>query len=897
MLSVLTVFLLLPSWSSAQTYVNPAASGNNDGTSWADAYIDLQNALDNTTSGEIWVVGGTYISPGNSPENSRFVVSNSVAILGGFAGTETDRAERNPAMNVTTLTGDKQGDDTPGSFDMGKDDNAYHIVYVDSLITDGVLIDGFTISGAFTSTDDSTQATYFTEGGGLYTFSPVIVNNCTFTENFALNGAGYYLDGIATAGSQFTDCTFSNSLAAESGAAGFLLGTTNITFTGNTIMDNSSIGGGAITNVVGANVLIDSTLFSGNITAEGVGGAIVNFDCSTVIRNSTFDKNVATTGDGGAIYAQANNFRGGPLLGIVNSTFTENEATMGQGGAIYNVQSDFTVITQCAFSDNISGDRGAVAIVDNDSSLVSNCTFTDNLAANGGAMYILFTDNFFLESNVFDGNEASSFGGGAILSLFGSHIATDCSFSNNAAPENGGACYNGLVSFRQYVNCTWSGNEAAFGGGVADLEAETSYTGCRFESNIAGTSGGAQLGAFLQITDFTDCVFDGNEGRFGGAAQVQNDSSELYITNCSFNENSTELASGALSLSGGVKVEIIGSDFTSNATGGFGGAISGSEDSLDLAELTLDRCNFTLNNAVGQGGAVNLGNFSANITNTIFAFNTADLEDDGTEPTGRGGAISNNASKYTRDAGGITGEVVSNLADINLMNCSFVNNDGDLAGSISQWEESDTTNGRAVLTMQNTYFFYNPDDFIAPNYAIEAGDPEVISNGGNLSSDDSMDPYLTMGSDLTSTDPMLLDPDNEDFTPMVNSPLIDAGIADGAPDVDIFGLARPQGDGYDIGAIEFDITSSTEEIVSGKALKISPNPVANQTLLSLDNDWSGDLQLNVVNSIGQLVKTINLEKPAGAFNYELNASDLERGVYQLTISDGKEMIVKPIVKL
>ena len=59
---IFTLLFLIPSNSFTQTiYVDVDASGSNDGSSWTNAYIYLQDALDVAVSGnDIWVAKGTY---------------------------------------------------------------------------------------------------------------------------------------------------------------------------------------------------------------------------------------------------------------------------------------------------------------------------------------------------------------------------------------------------------------------------------------------------------------------------------------------------------------------------------------------------------------------------------------------------------------------------------------------------------------------------------------------------------------------------------------------------------------------------------------------------------------------------------------------------------------------
>ena len=105
-------------------YVLPGGTG--DCTSWVSA-CDLQAALISATSGsEIWAAAGVY-KPTTDPADraATFQLKASVAVYGGFAGTETSRDQRVWATNVTILSGDLNGDDA-GFTNNGE--NSYHVV-------------------------------------------------------------------------------------------------------------------------------------------------------------------------------------------------------------------------------------------------------------------------------------------------------------------------------------------------------------------------------------------------------------------------------------------------------------------------------------------------------------------------------------------------------------------------------------------------------------------------------------------------------------------------------------------------------------------------------------------------------------------------------------------------
>lgn len=92
-------------------YVNHAATGGDNGTTWADAYPNLQDALAQATAGdEIWVATGVYI-PGATVSDT-FALVPGAAVYGGFVGGETERGQRDWEANPTVLSGDIGGDDT-----------------------------------------------------------------------------------------------------------------------------------------------------------------------------------------------------------------------------------------------------------------------------------------------------------------------------------------------------------------------------------------------------------------------------------------------------------------------------------------------------------------------------------------------------------------------------------------------------------------------------------------------------------------------------------------------------------------------------------------------------------------------------------------------------------------
>ncbi|MFY7711017.1 InlB B-repeat-containing protein [Tenacibaculum sp. MEBiC07804] len=192
---------------ATQVYVDIDATGNNDGSSWTDAYTNLQDAIDNTNlPTQIWVAEGTYLPTSGSGNARTFKLENKAAeIYGGFNGTETALDQRDFRNNVTILSGDLNGDDNANinNSEATRSDNAYHVVSLKGT-GNGTVIDGFTISDGNANgpndTSCTTSATNQDVGGrgGAIIVQPfnagrinAVIQNCILENNTGSEYAVY----------------------------------------------------------------------------------------------------------------------------------------------------------------------------------------------------------------------------------------------------------------------------------------------------------------------------------------------------------------------------------------------------------------------------------------------------------------------------------------------------------------------------------------------------------------------------------------------------------------------------------------------------------------------------------------------------------------------------------
>ena len=330
-------------------YVDANAPGANNGSSWENAYVFLQDALADAETAdkpvEIRVAQGIYKPDQGAnqtlgDQNATFQLINSVTLKGGYVGfIGPDPSERDVDVYNTILGGDLNSNDRKvvdpydlSWWESNRIDNSYHVV-TSSSTDETAVLDGFNImSGTANnihtiwdavrpSTDERNWS-----GGGMYNVSgsPTIIN-CTFTLNWAASK------------------------------------------------------GGGIYNTAGNPTLIRCTFCENS--ADWYGGGIYNLDSNPTLTNCKFSSNLARQGysaAGGGIY----NWESSPIL--TNCMLIGNWSFI-DGGGIYNWQSNPT-LTNCLFVRNSSQSDGG-GIYNWQSSLsMANCTFTQNLAQNGSIL-------------------------------------------------------------------------------------------------------------------------------------------------------------------------------------------------------------------------------------------------------------------------------------------------------------------------------------------------------------------------------------------------------------------------------------------------------------------------------------------------------------------------------
>ena len=812
-------------------YVNFAATGLNNGTSWANAFTELESALNvsrNCGVTQIWVAKGTYkptkdpyanANP-TDPRDKTFYLYDGIAIYGGFSGTETAISQR-VASNVTVLSGDIGiiGDNS---------DNCYHVI-VSVSDANTTILDGLSIKFGYANGSSSlsleTYNIYRYYGGGITNIlSSINYKNVVFSQNYtgtSINnnerGAGFYNEG---------------------GSPSLL----NVVFYEN-------FGTNALTSYNGS-ISISNAVFYGNA------GGIYNKDNNINIANSTFTRN---EGDG-------ININSGTQKAVTNCIFWENYPKVSISGSNYpsidiyigfnsvnvtntslqlvynttNYPSGFTNITtsnnifalnpQFVDADNPAGADGIWMTADDGLALKSTSPCL-NLGSATGTPSLDITGLSRTGNHEMGAYERNSYVYVACPHTYTSGIV----YVNTMATglDNGTNWINAYRSLESALKAartcnvtqiwvakgTYTPSKDPFGN-VAPINHSTKtfylVNGIALYGGFAGTetsiaqrvkgntttldgyigkdNPGNPVSCYsvvLSVSDLATTILDGFTITNGNGDDLYNPNAPYFITveginiyesfgGGMYNESSSPTVSNVVFLS-----NKNGGNYNSNSSPTFSNIVF----SKNNRGMYNDYSNSIINNAVFSenvsistyyGGAMNNADSNPIITNSVFY-----------------------ANQLNTTSGAIYGGAISNqyYSNVTLKNCSFFSNSKSgnatsMGADIENTNTSTTTISYSSLQLANNPTNYPAADFlgIGTSNNIFAQNPLFVNMTSPIGADNIW---------MTADDGLAL---------QGTSPNIDAGTAVGTPLIDILGYARSELP--DMGAYEFQALASIFESIT-----------------------------------------------------------------------------------
>ncbi len=286
--------------SPSTVYVNSAATGSNDGTTWGNAFTTLQQGYENSFEGDqLWVAKGVYkptstnLLPNNTTRNNHFRIPEGVEVYGGFAGTESNPGQRVNfnfgETNNTVLSGDLIGDDnytvTPWT---GTGENTYHVIYQPDeescKLNQNTVLDGFSIIGGNANgagTDNNN------DGGGFFLddHSPKLRNIDIINNACIDRGGGMYMIDCQ---SVLENIIVRNNRAETTGGDGggmYILDSGPV-FTNCLIVDNYTGTDGGGLYIVTSIVTMNNATIANNRADDDGGGFFLDASVTLQLRNS-----------------------------------------------------------------------------------------------------------------------------------------------------------------------------------------------------------------------------------------------------------------------------------------------------------------------------------------------------------------------------------------------------------------------------------------------------------------------------------------------------------------------------------------------------------------------------------------------------------------------------------
>ena len=460
--------------------------------------------------------------------------------------------------------------------------------------------------------------------------------------------------------------------------------------------------------------------FSGQ---ESVGGALIVENSTLTIDNCQFLENKANIG--GAIFTESES-----KLIISDSTFAYNRATdcdnrLCLGGVLFVTGTpSSTIIQNCSFHNNTSGQFGGVAVIFNTNLVTSTNTVTKNSSSGGIEADLLIELNF--KVCTFGNNAAGS---GGVVYLYESNVfIRDCNFQSNTAEEVGGVIASNASSSVIIIGCHFMFNKASGlsgGGGVVNIQHKSAL---QIESSVlehSSVEGGVIFANHNCSVTIENCTLTNNSAKDDGGVAFIGYYSTATISASTFSNNSANDNAGVLFVKSHSSATVVNSIFVQNEAVNHEGVALATEWSI----IRIDRCTFSGNMARLKAGVITAKQYSSAIINgSSFGHNRAGESGGAVHIKGEStavikmstfnnncaddGAVINvntnstatiNQSIFVENRAGITGGVISSKQKtlITIINSTFIKNTALDIGSVVYLEE------RTNVTIHNCFFTNN----------------------------------------------------------------------------------------------------------------------------------------------------------------------------------------------
>ncbi len=340
----------------------------------------------------------SLVCPGGSGEREvYFEVPKGVILKGGYVGVlGVDPNKRDTDLYETVLSGDLAGDDVatdPSQFwaDEVRLNNSLTIM----VISTGSTLDGVIVTGGHAmlyqcmgwGCPDQGPQPHWAAGGIWIDTDDVTVRDCQFYHNFSEQRGGALLvqesDGVLV-----EDCNFMGN-GCNDGGGGLAVGLSGCEVLNCSFIENWSMEGGGL-HADSSDIALSDCVFSENRTNYDGGGLCIRWS-TALIENLTVTRNTSSRRGGGAAFNSsdvilsmseftsnesqyAGAISGGATTLLAKSCLFQGNSAEIYGGGLSTNQMKLISMSSCTVVDN-RADYGTFLSVANTSSsvIISNC--------------------------------------------------------------------------------------------------------------------------------------------------------------------------------------------------------------------------------------------------------------------------------------------------------------------------------------------------------------------------------------------------------------------------------------------------------------------------------------------------------------------------------------------